>query len=351
MLDPVLTSPNVKLFADSNDTVTYKRDAGNYITQVFGEQMPAIATGFFNVHMTKGIIIQPHWHTNANELVFVISGEVLTSIFNPFTQRLMTYKLKPGQVAMLPKGWFHWILTLSDRAHILTIFDQPTPDIVYGADFLRHIPREILNIAYCINEEEYAEAVAPLKETVILGPPPGCSKRDEQGSALESIQEQAFGQAPFNHFPPPPSFYGYPPPAAFPFYTQQTRPPQYSPIASSAAYPPSYPPPYTPVYPPPYPAPYSASYPQQNAYQPFSAPSRQQPHIPPFTPSSFQPSFTPQLTTQLAGAFSPPLSQPEPFRQLQYLFNPNNISSGTDVGVGPGPEKTKMQSEHSVKEG
>ena len=172
MLDPVLTSPNLKLFADSNDTLNYKRDAGNYITQVFENQMPAIATGFFNVHMTKGIIIQPHWHTNVNELVFVISGEVLTSVFNPFTQKLMTYKLKPGQVSMLPKGWFHWILTLSDKAHILTIFDKPTPDIVYGSDFLRHIPKEILHIAYCVNEEDYAKAVAPLKETVILGPPP-----------------------------------------------------------------------------------------------------------------------------------------------------------------------------------
>lgn len=299
MLDPVLTSPNLKLFADSNDTLNYKRDAGNYITQVFGAQMPAIATGFFNVHMTQGIIVQPHWHTNVNELVIVISGEVITSVFNPFTQKLMTYKLKPGQVSMFPKGWFHWILTLSEKAHLLTIFDQPTPDIVYGADFLRHIPKEILHIAYCINEEDYAKAVAPLKETVILGPPPGCGKREDNDPYFESIQQQPFGQqsAAYNaqQAPSAPNYYGYapPPPPSYPSYYQQARPPQY------AAYP-SYSP-----------------YPQPPSYPP----SYQQ-----------QPSFQQQLFQQQS------FQQPQPFQHLQYLYNTNPDS---DPAASRAPERDK----------
>ncbi|MPY19938.1 cupin domain-containing protein [Paenibacillus glucanolyticus] len=310
MLDPVLTSPNLKLFADSNDTLNYKRDAGNYITQVFGAQMPAIATGFFNVHMTQGIIIQPHWHTNANELVIVISGEVITSVFNPFTQKLMTYKLKPGQVSMFPKGWFHWILTLSDKAHILTIFDQPTPDIVYGSDFLRHIPKEILHIAYCIHEEDYAKAVAPLKETVILGPPPGCGKRDDNApnnapdnaSYFESIQQQPFGQqsAYSNQQASPASaYYRYSPPPSYPSYPsyyQQARPPQYTAYPSYSPYP-----------------------------QPPSYPSRT-----PLSPSYQQPlSFQQQLFKQQS------FQQPQPFQHLQYLYN---TQPDSDTAASRGPE-------------
>ncbi|WP_438351780.1 cupin domain-containing protein [Paenibacillus sp. FA6] len=174
MTDAVLQSPDLRLAADSNQVLNYRRDPHNYITQLFGEQLPAIKTGLFNVHLSKGIIVQPHWHTNVNETVFVISGEVVTSVFDPFTQRLMTYHLKPGQVSLLPKGWFHWIIAESDHAHILTIFDQPTPDIVYGSDFLRCIPKEVMQQAYCINEQDYAKAVAPIRESVILGPPVGC---------------------------------------------------------------------------------------------------------------------------------------------------------------------------------
>ncbi|MNJ65498.1 hypothetical protein D3C77_615130 [compost metagenome] len=88
----------------------------------------------------------------------------------------MTYYLKPGQVSVFPKGWFHWIITESEHAHLLTIFDQPAADIVYGSDFLRFIPKQVMQQAYCVNEEDYARAVAPIQESVILGPPLGCYK-------------------------------------------------------------------------------------------------------------------------------------------------------------------------------
>ncbi|WP_233500671.1 cupin domain-containing protein [Paenibacillus antibioticophila] len=170
----LMQSNNLQLAGDSNVVLNYKRDPHNYITQLFGEQLPAIRTGFFNIHLTKGVMVNPHWHTNASEMIFVIHGEVITSVFNPFQQRLMTYCLKPGQVAILPKGWFHWIITQSEQAHILAIFDEPTPDIVYASDFLRCTPKEVFKQAYCINEEEYERAVAPLKQSVILGPPLDC---------------------------------------------------------------------------------------------------------------------------------------------------------------------------------
>lgn len=213
MLNPVLTSPSLTLMGDSNDVVNYRRDADNYVTQLFGTQLPAIDTGFFNVRLTKGIVVQPHWHTNASELVFVISGEVMTSVFNPYTQKLMTYRLKPGQVSVLPKGWFHWIVTLSDKAHILTIFDQPTPDIVFGSDFLSSTPGEVMNRAYCVNEEDYAKAVAPIKESVILGPPPGCGTREPLYSAGSGQQYYYANMQPFPYPPNPYNQYYY----AYPF--------------------------------------------------------------------------------------------------------------------------------------
>ena len=176
-MNPVLMSPNLNLAADASAVVNYRRDDRNYLTQVFGEQLPAIATGLFDVHLSQGAIVQPHWHTNVNELVYVISGEIVTSVFNPFAQKLMTYRLKPGQVMMFPKGWFHWIVAMTDGTHFLTIFDRPAPDIVYGSDFLRAIPPEVMQRAYCIRAEDYRKAVAPLQESVILGPPPGCGQR------------------------------------------------------------------------------------------------------------------------------------------------------------------------------
>ncbi|MCM3133145.1 cupin domain-containing protein [Paenibacillus polysaccharolyticus] len=174
MINPILKSPNVPLAADSNAVVNYRRDPSNYVTQLFGEQLPTIENGFFNVYLSKGIIVQPHWHPNVTEMVVVISGEITASVFNPFTRERITYRLKPGQVVVFPKGWFHWFVAETDGVYVLTIFDQPTPDIVFGADFLAATPPEVAHRAYCLDEEAYAKAVASIQNDAILGPNMGC---------------------------------------------------------------------------------------------------------------------------------------------------------------------------------
>ncbi|MEC0240561.1 cupin domain-containing protein [Paenibacillus dokdonensis] len=188
MMKVDLTNPSLNLSADSNEVVNYRRDPRNYITQLFAAQLPAVNTGFFNAYMSQGIMVNPHWHTNVDELVVVITGEIMTSVFNPFTQKLMTYQLKPGQVTQFPKGWFHWIVSLTDNTFFMTIFDKPTPDIVYASDFLRFTPKEIMNRAYCVNPEEYAKTVAPITQSVILGPPIDCDHRDIPSIPVEQPQ-------------------------------------------------------------------------------------------------------------------------------------------------------------------
>ncbi|MDR0269653.1 cupin domain-containing protein [Paenibacillus sp.] len=182
------TSPTLNLSADASEAVNYRRDPRNYITQLFAAQLPVVKTGFFNVYMSQGVMVNPHWHTNADELVVVITGEVVTSVFNPYTQKLISYQLKPGQVSQFPKGWFHWLVSLTDNTFIMTIFDVPTPDVVYASDFLRFIPKEVAERAYCVNPEEFAKAVAPITQSVILGPPVNCGN---SGIPSDSMQQQS----------------------------------------------------------------------------------------------------------------------------------------------------------------
>ncbi|WP_320416895.1 cupin domain-containing protein [Paenibacillus polygoni] len=234
--DPILKSPNLNLSADSNKTINYKRDANNYITQVFGEQLPAIKTGFFNIHMNKGFIVQPHWHTNVNELVFVISGEVVTSVFDPFTQKLKSYRIKPGQVSMLPLGWFHWIVAMKDNTHFLTIFDEATPDIVYGSDFLRFTPKGIMSLAYCVDEEKYAAAVAPIQESIILGPPLGCKKRTD--SADPSSENRTITHTSHSSHSSPPAQPSHSSPSTYPPQPSHSSPPPHPSNPSHSSHPP-----------------------------------------------------------------------------------------------------------------
>lgn len=195
MINPILKSPNVPLAADSNAVVNYQRDPNNYVTQLFGEQLPTIENGFFNVYLSKGIIVQPHWHPNVTEMVVVISGEITASVFNPFTRERITYRLKPGQVVVFPKGWFHWFVAETDGVYVLTIFDQPTPDIVFGADFLAATPPEVAHRAYCLDEEAYAKAVASIQNDAILGPNIGCGT-DVSDTSVQASKASKASKAP-----------------------------------------------------------------------------------------------------------------------------------------------------------
>ena len=46
MINPILQIPNIQLAGDSTAVLNYQRDPRNYVTQLFGEQLPAIQNGF-----------------------------------------------------------------------------------------------------------------------------------------------------------------------------------------------------------------------------------------------------------------------------------------------------------------
>lgn len=79
----------------------------------------------------------------------------------------------------------------------MAIFDRPNSDIVYAADFLRFTPKEIMGLAYGVNPEEFAQAVAPIRQSVVLGPPVESRNRENvpgvsQGSFYEGDDARSY---------------------------------------------------------------------------------------------------------------------------------------------------------------
>ena len=108
---------SLNLFIDVSQNVGFRRDARNVLFEMTSTQIPEmqdLALG--DLFLSKDHIREPHWHPNADELDFIVSGEVIISILNPFTLELQTYHVKPGQVTFLPKGWWHWITAVTDEA-------------------------------------------------------------------------------------------------------------------------------------------------------------------------------------------------------------------------------------------
>lgn len=163
-------TPNLSVNYKQN--VLFKRNDQNIAYQLTSTQLPAMLGGaFVDLYMTKGHMREPHWHPNAWELDVVVSGEVQVSILDPDTSSMHNYRIKEGEVVFIPMGWWHWIEPLSEEAHLHLFFNNDQFESTEGSDVLRLTPPIVFQKAYGVSASEVAEAVAPITDTVIIGPP------------------------------------------------------------------------------------------------------------------------------------------------------------------------------------
>lgn len=188
---------------DLNTNSFFKKDPKNFINLVGAEQLNSLKdTSLLDIFLSKNSIIEPHYHQNASELTYCISGAAAVSLVNPSTKKLLTFSITPGQVVNVPQGWWHFQIATADNTHLLGIFDSPTPEVILGSDILKLTPSDVFAYSYCLDEAQWRNATANIKPGTLIGPPLGCSIADETDS-----------QQPMNHnsyYSHQPSMQAYP---------------------------------------------------------------------------------------------------------------------------------------------
>ncbi|CAM2916917.1 cupin domain-containing protein [Paenibacillus sediminis] len=191
-------APNLMFEVKSN--TLYRRDEKNVAYEVTSTQLPAMqGVALADLFLTKNHIREPHWHPNAGELDYIISGEVIVAVFDPFSLQLLTYSAKPGQVVFIPMGWWHWITAVSDEAHLIVIFNNSLPESIEGSDVLRFTPTHVFQLAYSVNPQQMKQALSPIQQSVVIGPvKPDHSKTAENKNSLDTLKVTAqIGSATF----------------------------------------------------------------------------------------------------------------------------------------------------------
>ncbi|WP_018755904.1 cupin domain-containing protein [Paenibacillus terrigena] len=192
------TSPTVQFTYDLKNNPFYKKDANNYILALSVNQLNTLGNAsLLDIFLSKDNIVEPHYHQNATELVYAISGSTVVSILNPFTNELGNYPIQPGQVANVPQGWWHYEVATSDNTHLLAIFDAPVPEFIAGSDILRLTPAQIWADTYCLDEAKVKETFAPITKTVVIGPPSDCKTTSTtQTQAANIVNQPASSNTP-----------------------------------------------------------------------------------------------------------------------------------------------------------
>ena len=167
----------MSLLLNEDKSTLFKKDNRNYINVLGVEQLNTLENvSLLDIFLSKDNVIEPHYHQNAGELIYCIAGAAIVSILNPFTKKLQNYPIKPGQVANVPQGWWHYEVATEDDTHLLAIFDAPTPEVILGSDILRFTPSNIMAHTYCLDENLWKKAIAPVVPSTYIGPAKDCNR-------------------------------------------------------------------------------------------------------------------------------------------------------------------------------
>lgn len=170
-------SKDAQFTFDLSKKQLFKRNDQNYIDQVGVEQLNTLQhTSILNIHLSKGYVVEPHYHQDADELIYCIRGGVTISMMNPSTKELHHYPIKANQVVNVPQGWWHYIESDANQTQILGVFSAPTPKVILASDILNGTPPEIMAKTYCIDEKKWEEAIKPMPKSVFIGPPRKCQE-------------------------------------------------------------------------------------------------------------------------------------------------------------------------------
>lgn len=192
------TDPKIKYSYDVNKSNFFKRDNQNYINVLGEQQLNSLENvSLLDIYLSKDIVVEPHVHQNAAELVYCISGSATVSLLNPFTKKIQNYTITPAQVANVPQGWWHYEIANTNNTHLLAIFNAPTPEAIFGSDLLRLTPPDLMAHTYSMDVNKWKSTISPINKTTILGPSINRNDPRQQHYPTNNYPQQPGYQHPY----------------------------------------------------------------------------------------------------------------------------------------------------------
>ena len=121
------------------------KTAGGWVKMSNGFLLPTLeGLSIYAVQLERGGAREPHWHPNAHELNYLVSGSALITILSP-GGKVETFEMKAGDLSFLPKGYLHHIEnTGNEPAHFAIFFNHVSPSDIGFSGCLGAYSNEVL---------------------------------------------------------------------------------------------------------------------------------------------------------------------------------------------------------------
>lgn len=104
----------------------------------------AISVGI--TRLDTGAVREPHWHTNASEIAYLLDGQLAFTIFEgaPASFR-QSFTLSPGEVVFVPNGLLHGFENIGNTpATLLAAWNNERPQTIGLSGFVGSTPKDLL---------------------------------------------------------------------------------------------------------------------------------------------------------------------------------------------------------------
>jgi oxalate decarboxylase len=158
--------PNPSTFAFSSMPATRKTAGGEARIADSRNFKASTTIAAALVRVYPGGLREMHWHPNADEWQYYISGEAAMTVFN-VGPRAVTQNFKPGDIGYVKKSLGHYIKNTGNTDLVfLEIFRAPEFQDVSLSDWLAHTPRSM--VAQTLNMDPSVIARFPNNKPEIM---------------------------------------------------------------------------------------------------------------------------------------------------------------------------------------
>jgi len=148
---------------DSSKVVLTK---GGYVQAALKDNLPVLdGLGILGFGLTPKGVVEPHWHTNAGELVYIVKGHTRITVLAP-DGNVEVLEVKGGQGAFAAASHFHNIENIGDDdVEVVAFFNNEEPDFIGIGEVLGSYSNEVLGSLFNVNPnyfDQFHKTAEPL---------------------------------------------------------------------------------------------------------------------------------------------------------------------------------------------
>lgn len=142
---------------------------GGYLQLATKTNLPVLdGLGILRFGLNQKGNVEPHWHTNAGELVYIVKGQTRITVLDP-NGKVEVLEVNGGEGAFAPASHFHNIENIgSEEVEVIAFFSHAEPDYIGIGEVVGTYSNEILAATFNVSPNYFDTLKKPQGPLVIV---------------------------------------------------------------------------------------------------------------------------------------------------------------------------------------